>query len=451
MDIPAIKGPAPQRAAGLIGANGEYKSIIRLFAIAVLVWALDYKAASSGQAAALQGAILVVFITVSFFLTIFCLRRNIDAGRLWVLMLVTTVFIVDSTIVGLSLGQPGYAIFVNAIPSFNYICASAITFMTLRAIKDQSAFLDVLRGACVIFGAAHILIAILSRGAINTSSTRYEVLSAATIPSLAIIAIGVIKRLSKLDLVIIILNLAISLLSVTRTLLAVLAIQIAAIFIARPSIAFKRSTLKGLSLIGIALSIVLALDYGSGTGLADRWITRLTVSHKVGVDPTALSRSAEVHFMLQGFIYSTERALFGNGLAALTSLTGPDAALAASIVGRQSLIFHSVGFGHENYVSILFVAGALGGGGLILLQLLNGLQSLALIRKIESAKFDELSAAAHAGLWGALIVIGELVVGLFGGTMADRDACLWFGIGTGMMYWARYRFSEARGDPKATP
>jgi hypothetical protein len=284
----------------------------------------------------------------------------------------------------------------------------------------------------------HVLITILTRGAINTSVSRYEVLSAATTPSLAIIALALIRRLSKLDFIIIILNLAISLLSVTRTLLAVVAIQIAVIFIVRPSIVANRSTIKGLSLFSLALLIVLALDYVSGTELADRWVQRVTVSRKVGADPTVLTRIAETHFMLESFGESPASMLFGNGLAAKTSLTGRDAALAASIVGQGSVSLHSIGFGHENYVSILFVAGVFGGGGLLLVQFLNGFQSLALIRRIEIGEFKDREAAARVGLWGALIVIGELVLGLFGGILGDRGTCLWFGIGTGMLYWARY-------------
>jgi hypothetical protein len=144
--------------------------------------------------------------------------------------------------------------------------------------------------------------------------------------------------------------------------------------------------------------------------------------------------------MLQSFQSSAETVLFGNGLAAVTSLTGPDAVLAASIVGQQSVSLHSVGFGHENYVSILFVAGVFGGCGLLLLQFLNGCQSLLLIRRIESGNWKDREAAARVGLWGALIVIGELTYGLFGGTMGDRGISLWFGIGTGMLYWARCSF-----------
>jgi hypothetical protein len=438
VNIPAINAQMPPGTVRLGDRSGENKSIIRIFALSILIWAFDYKAGSSGAAAGLQGTILIVFIVASFLLTIFSAWRGVTPGPLWVLILVTMVFLIDSSIVGLSRGQPGYAIFVNLIPSFVYICAGAVTFVTLRTVEDKNSFLDVIRLACVIFGAAHVLIAILTRGAINTSVSRYEVLSGATIPSLAIIAIAMVKRLSKFDFLIIVLNLSVALLSVTRTLLVALAVQIASIFIARPSIAFKQSTIKGLSLISFALLIVLVLDYGSGTGLVDRWVQRLTLSQKVGADPTALTRTAETHFMLQAFESSAESTLFGNGLAALTSLTGPDAAAVARMVGREVVSLHSIGFGHESYVSILFVAGILGGGGLLLLQVLNGFQSFALIRKVENDNSKDNPAAARIGLWGALIVIGELVVGLFGGTMADRDTCLWFGIGTGMLYWARY-------------
>jgi hypothetical protein len=366
------------------------------------------------------------------------MRHRIALRSFVFLAFAAAVFAIDSSIVGLHMNQAPYLIFVNVIPLFIYVTASLLAYITLRSNKNRlPAFLNLLRLTCVVFALSHIVIILVTRGGIDLSKSRYEVLSGAVVPSLAIIAVGLLHRLSKLDVFTLTLNLLICLLSVTRTLLVVLALQILGVFLSRPSAVFRSATYKGLAVLVAGLFLVVAIDLGEGAGLSERWLQRITVSNRVGLDPTALTRSAEVHFMMEHFQSSTTTLLFGNGLAAVTSLTGPDAARAAHIVGWGSLDIHSIGYGHQNYASMLFVAGLIGSACLIWVQLASGAQSLLLIRKLQlkGSLFDE--STVHIGTWGGLIVIGMLGIGLLGGTLADRTACLWFGVGTGMLYWAR--------------
>jgi hypothetical protein len=277
----------------------------------------------------------------------------------------------------------------------------------------------------------------LTQGGLNVASSRWAVISGAAVPSLGIIAVALVQRLSRLDILVLLFNLLVTLVSVTRTLFLVLFAQIASVFLARPIALFKSTTIKGLTLFAFAVLAVVGLDFGTGTGLVDRWIDRLTITSRVAADPTALTRSAETHFMMESFLTSTETILFGNGLAAVTSLTGPDAQRAARIVGWQSVDIHSIGYGHESYASVLFVAGLVGGGGLLFMQFLNGLQAIALIRKVQLGHSTYADPAAHIGAWGGFIVIGMLTTGFLGGVFGDRSTCVWYGIGTGMLYWAR--------------
>jgi hypothetical protein len=421
----------PYKSSGII-------SLLPVYTACILVWAVDFKAAASGAAVLLQGTVMGVYVLGASYLTMSALRQRIGIGSSWLVLLVSLIFVAESAVVGLGNGQAAYPIFVNALPSLIYASASAITFMTLSTSgKDSRPFLNVLRLACLIFVCVRVIMVILTRGRINLSESRFEVLSGATIPALAIIAIGFVKPISKLDIGILAMNLLVSVISVTRTLVVVVAGQIGAVLITRPSALFKASTMKGMILFGASVLMIVALDLGAGTMVTSRWIQRLTVSHKVGADPTALTRKAEVKFMLNSFSASGQSVLFGNGLAAVTSLTGPDARMAARLVGMRSARLHSIGFGHENYVSILFIAGLLGGGGLLVLMFLNGGQSIALISQFSRAGPDVPEADRHLGLWGAFIVIGTLIAGLFAGTMEDRGTALWYGIGTGMLYWSR--------------
>jgi len=343
------------------------------------------------------------------------------------------------------MSQPFYLIVSNAVPTSIYVSASVITYMTLASIKDDFLpFLNLLRLSCVVFAVARVLVVAYTwRGGISLLTSRYELLSSAIIPSLAVVAMGLMQRLSMLDFIALVVNLVIALASVTRTLFVALIAQVASVFLARPSVAFRASAFKGLLVLSLAMLLLVVLDLSAGTGLTTRWIQRTTISRKLGADPTALTRSAETHFMLESFESSEKNALFGSGLAALTSLTGPDAAQAVHLTDRNALI-HSIGFGHEDYVSILFVAGLVGGGGFLLILFLNGLQSISLIRRLELEQVTAKESAAHIARWGALIVLGELTIGFLGPTLGDRDTCLWWGIGTGILYWARSEFYPRR-------
>ena len=165
MNIPAVSARLPQGTVRLADHSGENKSIIRIFAICILIWALDYKAASSGEAAGLQGAILGVFIIASFFLTIFSLQQRINAEPLWVLMLVTYRYSLSiHRLLDRAWDSLDMLFSLTSFLRLSTFALSVITFMTLRAVKDKNSFLDVLRLACVIFGAVHVLIVILTRG-----------------------------------------------------------------------------------------------------------------------------------------------------------------------------------------------------------------------------------------------------------------------------------------------
>jgi len=421
----------PYKSSGII-------SLLPVYTLCIMVFAVDFKASTSGSAAALQGTIMGIFFLAASFLTFSALRQRIGLGSCWLVLPAAIVFVAESAVVGLSKGQEPYLIFVNCLPSLLYASACAITFMTLSASKgDSRSFMTVLRLACLLFVCVRVVVVIVTRGRINLSESRFEVLSGATIPALAIIAIGFVKPISKLDIGIAALNMLVSVISVTRTLIVVLAVQIFAVLIMRPSALFKASTMKGMILFGASLLMIVALDLGAGTKVTERWVERVTVSRQAGADPTALSRSAEVKFMLTQFTASGETILFGNGMAAITSLTGPDARLAARLVGKRSVMLHSIGFGHENYVSILYIAGVVGGGGLLILLIVNGIQSFSLIRQFSGADLDSSVSDIHVGLWGAFIVIGMLVAGLLAGILEDRGTALWYGIGTGMLYWSR--------------
>jgi len=435
--------------AGTVRRPIDSKSTVIAFAVAILAWATDYKSQGAGSAAAFQGVLLLTYFGMLVRVTLTAIRAELEFGTVWVLLFAVGIFMADSAILAFSVHRDPYAIFVNLIPPFVFASASALTYFTLSIASDRlSLILNVLRVACLVYAAGHLGIVFMTKG-IDVAHSRFEVFSGAVTPSLAIMAIMLIRRVSRIELVIVIFNLAIALLSVTRTLFAVLIAQVASIFLVHPSSLTKGKTLKGVGLVTVVCVALAAVDFATGAGLVARWVDRLTVGARLGADPTALTRSAETYFMMHNFTMSTESLLFGNGLAAHIYMTGPDAARAARLVGWQSVSLFDIGYGHQNYANILFIAGLLGGGGLLIMQILNGLQALLVIRKVQLLDDSKENPEAHLGIWGALIVVGTLTYGLLGAVIGDRSTCVWYGIGTGILYWYRQRSNASVAVPAA--
>jgi hypothetical protein len=420
------------------------RRLLRTYVLAIAMWGLDFRAAPGGVVAAFQGLLLIVYIAC--FLRIVGARRGPGVGPLWVLLAAALMFILDGSIVGLINAQPAYSIAVKLVPVSLYVATSILTYITLSIVRDNTqAFLDGLGLACIVAGIMHLLVISLERGPIDLSTSRYEVLSGAVVPGLGILAVALSQRLSKLDVLALLLNLAIALVSVTRLLVITVGVQVATVFIASPGIIFRRSALRGMAAISVVVLGIVGLDYAAGTGLTARWTERLFLAHKLGSDPSGLSRLAESHYMWDRFTSSVDTVVFGNGLAAVTSAVGRENARKSLLVGEdaRNKELHSVGIGHQNYISILYVGGLLGGGGVLVMMLVNAIQSVTLISRLQRRPALYRDADAHVGIWGGLIVLGMLTGGFLAGTFDHRDECLWLGVGTGMLYWAREMLKTA--------
>jgi hypothetical protein len=425
------------------------KYLLWLFGVAISIWGFDFKALHGQSASGLQGLILVVYVAAIVWIWASAAKRGLGAGPLWVLVSLTSLFLLESATVGFIKGQPFHDISVNLIPLFLFMSASSITYLALSIGRDDTGlFLNVLRCACIASGIAHLFMLYLTRGGINLATSRFEVLSGAVMPSVGIIAVGLSQQLAKLDVVVLLLHLTISMLSVTRTLVVVLGVQIAMVLLASPSVIFGRTTRRGVALIALVLLSIFALDTVAGTGLASRWGERFFLGNKLGTDPSKLLRIAETHFMWDHFTASPEQLMFGNGLAAVTSAYGREDAQVAVLVGSDAAEVHMIGFGHENYASILFAGGLVGGGGLFLMQGVLALHSVLAMRRLQLGRLLYRKPDIHVGVWGAVIVMGMVTVGFLSDTFGDRGECLWFGIGTGMLYWIRGVIRENAAERK---
>jgi hypothetical protein len=414
------------------------RRLLAVFATLIMICALDFKAESSAAGALLQGSIYFVYLILVAAILVVGARRKIRVGSLLVLLIAILLFMTESSLVGLYNDQVPYFIFTNCIGPIIYATATIATFIVLKAAQERlGLFLSIIRAACLVFGIVHFSVVFLLKGGIDFSVSRFEWLNAAVIPSLGLVAVAIVCRLRKSDILLLLLQLTLAMISVTRTLLVAMAAQIAIVFVARPSLLARRAPLRVMTVLCLFAVTLWGIDTLVGTGLSDRWVGRMTTSEKFGYDPTALTRNAETEYMLQAFTASTESTVFGNGLAAYTKSIGRDAIIIGEAMGWGNVNFGDIGIGHENHVSILFVAGILGGGGLLLVQVLNAYQAILLIRRLTDRTIAYDNELVRIGIWGAVTVIGVFTVGFFSGTINDRPMCLWYGIGTGMLYWAR--------------
>jgi len=311
------------------------------------------------------------------------------------------LFVLPSAAFGAIHGQKFWSLLVNSASFSIFVIATTSTIAVLNRVDDLNLFLKRLKYVCLAFMIIHFLEVVILRHGIDISTSRFEILSATTIPASAIMAIGIVIRPNLLELGISVSNLILMLLSVTRTLLAAFVGQLFCLFLAVPTMILNSRVIKKGIMTLLLIAGVISVDLLMNTGISERWITRLSAKERVGADPTLLTRLAEVHFMMDSFVSSPQTLLFGNGLAAGTKLTGPAADLAGSLVGFGSVLsVHGEGYGHNNHASMLFIGGLFFGAPLLFLLFLNGLQGILLIRKALLVKKDLHPAIIYISLSG---------------------------------------------------
>lgn len=425
--------------------NGNFdKKLVIMYAISIGVWVFDFRAIERGAGFLVQGLTLLGYVCVFCIILLQAAWKRFDWQPLQPFLLISGFFLICSITVGAILRQNYWLLFTNCIPIALFMSSTFSTYMLLRFIENRLAILDVLKTLCIAFIVVHFTIASFQYG-LDLSTSRYQFLSGATVPALAIFAMGMIFPFQRKEIIIAVTNLIAVLISVTRTQLPALALQIGVCITFVPKSFFQFVRFKKAVGPLLVVCLVIAIDLISETGLTTRWVERLLVQSALGYDPTALTRTAENNFMWQQFVTAWDTLAFGNGLAAETSLIGPEAFLAGQLVGRISVIsIHSNGFGHNNHLSLLFIGGLLAGLPFLLLLFLNAISAMRLTWiLLRTGTFAD--TVVYTGVWGSLIIIGLVTIGFVSGIFGDRVTSLWYGIGTGMFYWVKNEVSRSRG------
>lgn len=410
----------PRHAPFMASFTAEAARVpLRSYALMLGAWMFDFRASGEGQGLAIQA----VFATI--YLIAFALFVTGDSGRviriqgLGLFLFCSILFLVTGLASGLAAGQAIYPLFRNGFSIFVYLTGAYATARIVAAASPD--FLRrLLAVACLVFGIAAFFTTLLQRGTIDLTRVRFEIVGNSVIAALAYLTLLLTFRLNRLELGTMLVNFALVFLSVTRTYLIVVLFQ------ALPALQNARRLFGPRIVIYllVAAAVIGAIVISGQFGV-DRWIERLqSRGSNSGQDITYLTRVSEWQFMWNGFLSSIDSFLFGNGFAAETIYWIPK-----EVGGGFEM---SVGFGHNQYLSMLFTAGFIGAIPLIVVQLQQAWRAYRfLLAAIRSGRSE--SDLLFLGAWGAMIVLGVLSANYLLSTFGSRGASLWFGIGTGML------------------
>jgi len=395
------------------------------YVLMVTAWMFDFQSKGAGQGLAIQ-----IFFLLGYggFFTIFlwldrALRIKITGFA--PLLFCTFIYLAVSITSGLQRGQDPYLVFRHVLTILIYLTA---TYATARMVVISS--ISVLRGAlgvlCLGFAVSAFFIVLFFQGGVDLSTIRYQIQGTSSTAALGLIVLTFVFSLSRIEKVAALSAAIVIFLSITRSFLVVFAVQG---FVLLP---IRQRLMRQRFIIAFVLAgFIGALFLIFGGESAERWVQRLTVIEQFGgIDPTVLTRYVEWEYMWDEFWSSIDKFLFGSGLAAETYYW-----IAPELGGRADG-FGSIGFGHNQHLSLLFNAGLVGGAPLLCLQFLQGWQGFRFL--LRARQYSQVKAdLVFLGAWGVTIIFGTLAGNFLFATFGSRGFTLWYGIGTGLLLGAR--------------
>lgn len=420
----------PRSALGQLGALHDarrpFNGALIAFGILAASWMLDFRTTEDND--------LSIFLRIYFgiYAAAFGAFLLLDSDErpqipgLTPFLGAVALFVLVAVSTGLFSGQALPQMFALATPSFIYI-SSAYATARMVATTNPSTMRKILAVICVGYIISGVLVQRLIGGEIDFATIRYQILTGATVPALGYLECLLLFGLTLTEWAALTGGFLVVFLSVTRTYLIAALVQFSGILPGVSRLVSPR--LLALALAGL-LFIAGLMQYGA-FGL-DRWTERLyNTKSSRGGDVTLYTRESEWSFMTSAFLRGGRTMMVGNGLAAETTFYFPP-----EIGGGSS---RSVGFGHNQHLSILFTGGLAGGGLLLFMQFLQGLQSVQFLMRLSRMR-ERHSDTLFLAAWGALIVIGVISTTFFSSVLNNRSWSLWYGLGTGLFLGARARY-----------
>ncbi|MCH7627692.1 hypothetical protein [Novosphingobium sp.] len=426
---PALRGVIVAGREGLSAIRGN-STLLVVFGLLVASWIFDFRTSSDSSLSIFLRVYLGIYVAAFGLFLVFDRNEHHRIPGLVPFLGAVTLFLIVAFSTGLFSGQTLAQMFALATPALIYMSAA---YATARAAMTQNPFAlrRLLAVLCVGYVIAGVVVQRAIGGELDLATVRYQILTGATLPAIGYLECLLLFGLILSEWAALAAGFVVIFLSVTRTYLIAALAQFMGLLPGATRLISPR--LLALTLAGLVFLAGLT-EYGA-FGL-DRWSERLfNVKTNTGEDVTLYTRESEWNFMGNAFLRGGRTIMVGNGLASETTFYFP-----REIGGGSS---RSIGFGHNQHLSILFMSGLLGGGMLLFMQFLQGIQSLQLLMRLSRLR-ERHSNVLFLAAWGAVIIIGVIATTFFSSALNNRSASLWYGLGTGLFLGARARFLRER-------
>ncbi|HWU03895.1 MAG TPA: hypothetical protein VN222_14240 [Novosphingobium sp.] len=388
----------------------------------IFSWMFDFRADSAGSGLMVQLVFFTCYL-IGFFL--FLVRDN--GGRMKVpgllpLLSASGLFVLIGLLSGLLNGQTYYDIFRNSFTLIIYITAVIVTVRLIEQV-DARNIRPRLAWLCFGFSLSSLAVLMATTG-VDLSSVRFQILGASTLSSMGYLVLSLLFTLTLPETATLLASLGLVFLSITRTLFVTQFFQLLPAWPALYRLMTPRVLISAL--IGVA---VLAGAATLTSTAFDRWNQRMFRNGDTREDPTAYTRRVETEFMLEHWLHDGQSVMLGTGLASRTEYYEPK-----WVGGAKE---ESIGFGHDQHVSILFIAGLIGGVPLLLVHFWQLWASMQFIYRVASRTKRYKNDVLFLGCWGATGIIGHVVSNFLQADFGNRGVSLWYGITTGLFLGAR--------------
>lgn len=389
-------------------------------------WIFDFRSEGAGSSFAVQQFFIITYAIAFLNFAISYRDNGVHIKGLAVNILFSLLFVLVGTISGLIADQEYYLIFRNATNIFIYL---TMVYATSKMIVSygRRQLVNYFILMAFLYSISTLIIYYIRQGGIDFLSIRFQIIGSSTIACSALISLSIIYRIPLVGYAAIISSSAIIFISVTRTYIIVALFQFFPFIKHLGKIAGPREIFLSLILITSIPSLYIYTEF-----ISDRWEDRVSArSNDEDIDPTLYARKDEWSFMLDQTFKSASNVFFGSGFAAETEYYLPSDISKA----KES----DIGFGHSNHLSLLFIAGFIGGGPLLILHIWQFIESLRFAGSVINGRMKD-SDVLFLAFWGALIVIGTFIANVLAAAFTNRGTTLWYAIGTGLFLGGRACF-----------
>ncbi|PXW93245.1 hypothetical protein C7444_1219 [Sphaerotilus hippei] len=351
----------------------------------LLPLAFDFKGTEGGGSVVQALYVLIVLVAYVFYMSENYWRLVSVSPRSMALLVAFFIFSIGSVVVALLNNIPFSNTWRTVLP-FLLVWLSLSYFASINMTGNWLVVYScIIRcgSISVVFSAFYAFFVV----GVSIDSARYEILSPALVPFVALLSYGYFVGfgIRFFDKICAVLGVVLAALSVTRsTVLALVGVLIAAIILAAWQKILVKNKFNGIFYTVMFTFFILILASVVGEfSIYERWDSKVFKSNAdLGFDVTSISRLAEAENQLSQWLVDYKSIFFGNGVGAIFSYDSSyfDLLVASGAFNVDFLIaIQDYQGGHNFYIFVLFAGGLVFGGALLAGIIFSFIVSLAAV------------------------------------------------------------------------